>query len=77
MAVQLRGEIGPLHSAASGAAPSTVKRKEPLGTAGPEKVIWAVSAIDAVPYPIDNGVTVTVELGRGDTIKVELPLTAA
>ena len=74
LAVQFNGEIVPLHAAAVGVAPSTVKLNAPVGGAEPENVIFAVNGTAVVPETMETGVTVTRDVGWGETVKAELPL---
>ena len=74
--MQLIGELVPTHTAAVGTVPSTAKLRRPVGGADPEKLTRAMSSTVAVPEMIESGVTVTVEVGWGDTIMVALPVAA-
>ena len=74
--VQLNGELVPLHTAPVARPPSTLKLSVPMGTVDPEKLTRAVRSTAAVPEISETGVTVTTDVGRDETVKVEVPLVA-
>ena len=74
LAVQLSGDVVPLHATAVGAAASTVKLSAPVGGADPEKLTRAVNPVEAVPKTIEIGLTITVDTGWDETVKEALPL---
>lgn len=72
----MSGELVPLHAATVEEAPSTIKLRAPVGALGPEKLTWAFNPALGVPETIAVGATVTVDVGRGTTVRIEPPLAA-